>query len=54
MTKDEALDKDDTLSRLREDVLRLSPTVILVKGEPLPMLVNRADVLQLITKYFRS
>jgi hypothetical protein len=54
MTDDEALSKDDTLSALREDVLRLPTTLIASPAQTFPLLVSRQAVLQLLTKYFRS
>lgn len=54
MTKDEALSKDDMLAALRKSVQLLSSTTILMKDGERFDLIDRQDVLQLITKYFRS
>lgn len=55
MTDDEALSKDDTLNALRNDVLKLPALTLTYSGRsPLPAMVNVQDVLNLITKYFRS
>ncbi len=54
MTNEEALSKDDTLIALRNDVLRLPSTVVIIGGEQGPVLVRIQDVLQLLTKYFKS
>lgn len=54
MTDDEAKNKQETLIALARDIQRLHTTTIVMNGAPNLPLVYRHDVLQLITKYFRS